>query len=114
MRPTTDWRYWKLAACHSFRFGTWLECVLTFGRDHFQRWHLVRVCIKNLRWHLGELSADDREECLQIIQPMGRRCKMVDHVAKGKFFVVAQQTKSGGSACLPNLVEKEHKIKKEN
>ena len=43
---------------------------------------------------------------------MGRRCKMVDHVAKGKFFVVAQQTKSGGSACLPNLVEKEHKIKR--
>ena len=45
---------------------------------------------------------------------MGRRCKMVDHIAKGKFFVVAQQTKSGGSACLSNLVEKEHKIKKEN
>ena len=72
----------------------------TFQRNYF------------LRLHLGELSADDREECLQIIQPMGRRCKMVDHVAKGKFFVVAQQTKSGGSACLPNLVEKEHKIKK--
>ena len=60
MRPTTDWRYWKLAACHSFRFGTWSECIFNIWEGLLSKMapgrNVHKMLSKGISFQVGTLE----------------------------------------------------------